>query len=178
MYSSQTLSYCMVCAHLLQHEHKILLYWTRMWYGYGMANYGLDVLDYSNGIALTSHSRVWFCTQLSKLKPSIAFHESEPKYCSLKIRIPLFGDFDLKSNIVYIPQIQNRLPLFNDSTPELNISQDSGLNSIFELFAHLWYFVLLMDSIAWIFISVSFSVSYYIAFYNTHLNLPKINFIF
>lgn len=176
MYSSQTLSYCMVCAHLLQLEHKILLYWTFMSYGYGMANSGPDVLDYSNGIALTSHSRVWFCTQLSKLKPSIAFHESEPKYCSLKIRIPLFRDLDPKSNIVYIPQIQNRLPLFNYSTPESNISQDSGLNSIFELFAHLWYFVLLMGSIAWIFISVSFSVSYYISI--THLNLPKINFIF
>lgn len=137
MYNSQTLSYCMVRAHLLQHEHKILLYWTFMLYGYGMANSGRDVLNYSNGIALTSHSRVWFCTQLLKLKPSIAFHESEPKYCSFKIQIPLFGDLDPKSNIVYIPKIQNKLPLYNDSTPESNNSQDSGLNSIFELFAHL-----------------------------------------
>lgn len=97
MYSSQTLSYCMVCAHLLQQEHKILLYWTFMLYGYGMANSGPDVLDYSHGIALTSLSWVWFCTQLSKLKPSIAFHESESKYCSLKIQIPLFGDLDPES---------------------------------------------------------------------------------
>lgn len=37
------------------------------------------------------------------LEPSIAFHEYEPKYCSLKIRVLLFGDSNLRSEIKYRP---------------------------------------------------------------------------
>lgn len=42
-----------------------------------------------------------------QIKPLIAFHKSEPKYCSLKIQIT-----NTKLNIVHIPRIQIQTPLF------------------------------------------------------------------